>query len=414
VAVLAGLVRELLSRSDTFDFVSRSLQFPWNTRTRLLPLEEAVHMLIAEDLKANATYPPYDRSLRDGYAVRSEDIVGASSSFPVFLKLGGTVPMGEIPSETVGPGSAVEIFTGGILPPGADAVVMMEDTVTSGKWLEVRRSVQRGEYIIRKGEEVEENAVLMQKGSLLDFRNFGILSTFGFRSLQVIDLRIGIISTGDEIVPVETAPLPKGKVRDVNTWTLVSLFSQNGFSVKQYGIIEDQRESLSDAIQQAYKENDVVVISGGSSVSVRDLCSDLLEEVPDPGLLVRGIQIRPGKPTLIAGSMEEKKLVVGLPGHPLSCAVVAYTVLLPLLSRLITADNRMPWQTLVCPVGNDIHGKTGIEEFIPFLFDKQGKVIPQMAKSGYIRAMNDSAGLIRLSESVETVRKGEKVEVLLW
>lgn len=411
---MAGLVRELLSRSDTFDFVSSSLGFPWNTRNRFLPLEEAVHMLLAEDLKANTSYPPYDRSLRDGYAVRSEDIVGASSSFPVFLRFGGTVPMGEIPSEKVDPGSAVEIFTGGILPDGADAVVMMEDTVTSGKWLEVRRSVQRGEYIIRKGEEVLEDALLMQRGSLLDFRNFGILSTFGFRSLQVIDLSIGIISTGDEIVPVETAPLPKGTVRDVNTWTLFSMFTQNGFRVKQYGIVQDERESLSQAIQQAYKDNDVVVISGGSSVSVRDLCSDLLEEIPDPGLLVRGVQIRPGKPTLIAGSMEDNKLVVGLPGHPLSCAVVAYTVLLPLISRLITTDHRIPWKTLFCAAGNDIHGKTGIEEFIPFIFDKQGKVIPQMAKSGYIRAMNDSAGLIRLSESVETVRKGEKVEVLLW
>lgn len=411
---MSGLVKELLSRSDSLEFVSTALNFPWETRSIEIELEKAYGMLIAEDLAADIPYPPYDRSLRDGYAVKSEDVSGAFPSSPVYLKLGENIPMGEIPTSTLIPGSAMEIFTGGILPSGADSIVMVEDTEISGNWLEIRRSVQNGDNVIKKGEEIEENQLLLQRGSQIDFRTVGVLSTFGFHRIRAIDLKIGIISTGDEVVPVERDPLPPGCIRDVNSWTLDSLLQNNGFKVHKYGIIADEKDLLASSISRAYSENDVVLISGGSSVSVRDYCSELIDEMPDPGLLVRGVQIRPGKPTLIGGSYQDEKLIIGLPGHPLSCSVVAYTIVLPLLFRLISSHPIFPWKSLFLPVANDVHGKTGLEEFIPFSLDKSGKVVPVMAKSGYVSSMYESTGLIRLSESIETVRKGQEIEVLLW
>ena len=411
---MSGLVKELLSRDESLDFVSHVLSFPWKTRNYEVALENANRMLLAEDISANTPYPPYDRSLRDGYAVNSTDVSGASSSFPVYLNLDGKISMGEIPSADLLPGSAMEIYTGGILPEGADSVVMVEDTELSEKWLEVRSSVQNGDNILKMGEEVKKNQHLLKGGSLIDFCSIGVLATFGFRRIKVIDLKVGIISTGDEVVPVDKSPLPPGCIRDVNSWTLCSLLKDHGFNVKTYGIIPDKKNLLGSCISKAYSENDVVLISGGSSVSVRDFCSELIEDLPEPGLIVRGIQIRPGKPTLIGGSYEDKKLVIGLPGHPLSCSVVAYTIILPLLFRLISSRAMVPWKSLFLPLISDVHGKTGLEEFIPCHLDDSGRVIPKMAKSGYISAMYESSGLIRLSESVETVRKGEEVEVLLW
>ena len=409
---MSGFVKELVPRTDAIEYAARELRFPWPVRTEPLPLEKGLGRRCGAPLVSRIDYPPFSRSTRDGYALRSGDVAGASDSAPVFLRVGGEIPMGAEVELLLAGGECVSVHTGGMIPDGADAVVMIEDTVLTGNWLEVRKSLQSGENVILKGEEISCGSVILSVGELLDYRNIGILATLGFSFFDALDLRIGILSTGDEIVPADTVELPAGKVRDANAWFLEFLLARHGFPARRLGIVPDRKEALAESVLKGFVENDVLLISGGSSVSTRDHCSEVLENLPEPGLLVRGVNMSPGKPLLIAGSLAGKRLALGLPGHPLSCSIVAITVLLPLLHRLI-GSGTAPLRSSLADLSSDVIGKAGIEEFIPALMTA-GKARPVPGKSGYVGVLREARGLIRLPETEETRRAGETVEVLEW
>lgn len=409
---MSGFVKELVSRTDAIEYAARELGFPWPVRSEALPLEKAFARRCGAPLVSRLDYPPFSRSTRDGYALKSGDVAGASDSSPVFLRVGAEIPMGAEVDLALAGGECATVHTGGMIPRGADAVVMLEDTVRTGNWLEVRKSLQSGENVIFKGEEIALGSEILSVGEILDYRNIGILATLGFPFFDALDLRIGILSTGDEIVPADTVELPAGKVRDANAWFLEFLLARHGFPARRLGIVPDLKETLAGAALKGLEDNDVLLISGGSSVSTRDHCSEVLENLPEPGLLVRGVNMSPGKPLLIAGSLTAKRLVLGLPGHPLSCSIVAITVLLPLLHRLI-GNRTAPLKTSFAELSSDVIGKAGIEEFIPALM-VEGRVRPVPGKSGYVGVLREARGLIRLPETEETRRAGETVEVLEW
>lgn len=409
---MAGFVKELLLRNDAIEFVTRALNFPWQFQPDTLPLEKAYGRFIQNSYSSPEDHPPRSRSLRDGFAVRASDLTGASGSSPAFLQKIGEVPMGAFPEISIDLLQAAEIHTGGFLPQGSDAVVMLEDTSRAADWVEVRKSVQVGENVLRQGEEMARGERVLEAGQYLDYRSIGILATLGVESIPVITPRIGLFSTGDEIVDIGTHPLPPGKIRDVNSWMLSALLARKGFETRRLGILPDSREDFSKSLDVALETFDVILISGGSSVSVRDFTFDILSRLPDPGLLVRGVNIAPGKPTLIGGCLREKKLVIGLPGHPLSCSVVALTLVLPILCRMCGIADRAAlaeprWSLLA----EDVIGKSGVEEFIPGRMG-EGIVSPLMAKSGYVGALREADALIRLDPSTETARKGDSVQ--LW
>jgi len=409
---MVGIIQKLFSRAEAVERVSDLLSFPWDTAAAHMSLKDAVGRRLFDSVRAPHPYPPFSRSLRDGFAVRSEDIVGASSSSPAFLRLAGEISMGNMASKPLSPGEAFSIPTGGALPLGADAVVMMEDSIVSGPFVEIGRAVQRGDNVIQAGEDVKCGEVLVERGEIVDFRTVGLLASFGIVDVPLIDLNIGILSTGDEILEASVAELPPGRVRDANSWTLFALLKLKGFVAHFLGIVEDNLEALKSAIEKAQKECDVILISGGSSVNARDYCSTILEGMPSPGLMARGLNIRPGKPTLIAGSVGDKnRLVIGLPGHPLSCAIVARTILLPLLQRLVGIGSEDV--VLKMPCGEDVHGQAGVEEFVPARVH-DGMAMPMMAKSGYVGAMRRTDGLIVLPPDRETARRGEEVDFILW
>ncbi|WP_198470977.1 molybdopterin molybdotransferase MoeA [Acetomicrobium sp. S15 = DSM 107314] len=409
---MAGIIQTLLRRTEAIDRVSDLLSFPWNTAAALMPLKDAVGGLLYDSVRAPHPYPPFSRSLRDGFALRSEDVAGASPSSPAFLRLAGEISMGDMASKPLGPGEAFSIPTGGALPLGADAVVMVEDSIVGGPFVEIGRAVQRGDNVIQAGEDVKCGEVLAERGEVVDFRIVGLLASFGIVDVPLIDLNIGILSTGDEILEASVAELPPGRVRDANSWTLFALLKLKGFVAHFLGIVKDDPKALKDALEKAWNGCDVILISGGSSVNARDYCSSILEGMPSPGLMVRGLNIRPGKPTLIAGSVGGKKrLAIGLPGHPLSCAIVARVVLLPLLQRLVGIGSEDV--VLKMPCGEDVHGQAGVEEFVPARVH-DGIATPMMAKSGYVGAMRRTDGLIVLPPDRETARKGEEVEFIPW
>lgn len=409
---MSGFVRELIDRKESIDYVSAALGFPWLVSSRPVPLGNAAGLRSGSRFDSPVDYPPFSRSTRDGYALRSRDLVGASDTSPVFLRVKGEIPMGDASEATVHDGECLLVHTGGMIPGSADAVVMFEDTVQTGEWLEVRKALQSGENVIFLGEEIRKGQLLLAGGEMLDYRNVGIMATLGLCLVERMDLRVGILSTGDEIVPAETEVLPPGKVRDSNAWFLEFVLKHHGFPAKRLGIVPDSREKLAEAVHTGLEENDVLLLSGGSSVSVRDYCSEILDRLPAPGLLVRGINVSPGKPTLLAGCLPKKRLVIGLPGHPLSCSIVAITVVLPLLYRLAGVDAQ-PFKTARANLASDVIGRAGVEEFIPALI-KDGLALPLPGKSGYVSVLREARGLIRLSENEETRRAGESVEVMEW
>lgn len=410
---MAGFVQEVRPIAECVSFVAEALSFPWDMRGTRRTMEDATMMRSLRDVVSKEAHPPFTRSLRDGYALRHSDTTGASGGAPVFLRLVGEIAMGEEPCMIVGPEELVAIPTGGMLPEGADAVVMIEDTASAGEWVEVRKAVQRGESLLFEGEDIAAGDILLERGELVDCASSGLLSTMGIENLDVIDLKIGMLSTGDEILPIETPSLLPGYIRDANTSMLGALLRQYGFSSRSYGIVPDREDVMKTRVAEALAECDVLFLSGGSSVGVRDHCSRILESLPPPGLLVRGINMVPGKPTLIGASEVDRKIVFGLPGHPLSCMVACLFVVLPILLRMIGAGSGDVGRYLRLPLGEDVQGRTGPDEFTPMRL-VGGIVVPIAAKSGYVSAMRGADGFIKLSSNRETLRRGEDVDVWIW
>jgi molybdopterin molybdotransferase len=407
---MSGFVEEARSIDECVSFVAENLGFPWDTRSREADVDGAFFARSAADVRAPEPYPPFTRSLRDGYALDHANTVGASASSPVFLRLAGEVVMGSAPPFELAGDEAAAIPTGGMLPAGADSVVMIEDTSLAGGWVEIRSPVQRGGNVMCSAEETARGDILLRKGEMIDA---GVLATFGISSVRVVDVKVGVISTGDEILPAGASPLPMGFIRDANTPIVRSALRRYGLSPKSYGIVPDVWDDLRTRAGEALAECDAVLLSGGSSVGARDHTARLIESLSKPGLLVRGINMTPGKPTLIGGSISEKKLIVGLPGHPLSCLVAVIFVVLPVICAMIGTDASGVGKRCAFPLAEDVSGRAGADEFIPATVGMNG-VRPLAAKSGYVSAMRNADGFIRLRPDTETLRKGETAEVWLW
>jgi molybdopterin molybdotransferase len=409
-------VTETLSRDTALHRIVSKLEFPWPLKSEEIPLLDAVGFRVGRDIVSAEEHPPFDRSLRDGFALSARDTVGASSGSPTFLKVKGTVSMGEKPDFILSPGEAALISTGGCLPEGADSVLMIEDSSLMAEILEVRRSLQSGENIMRKAEEVKIGDRLLGKGQLLDFRGINYLSSFGFSSVPVLGIKAAILGTGDELVPAGTRPLEKGKIRDTNSGMIAAVLKSQGVTSSYWGIVPDDPERLKSLVSAALENNDIIFLSGGSSVSARDFTSETLESLKNPGLVTRGLNISPGKPTLVGGNSRRRKLAIGLPGHPLSCAIVMWTFVLPLLVALITGSESGEdeiFQKAELEVAKDIFGRSGVEEFFPARVEAN-RILPLIGKSGYVGTMARATGLVRIPVERETIRKGDKAEVWLW
>ena len=412
---MSGFVTRTLSRNEAIMDLSRRMGFPWPVAVReKVPLWDALGLALGEDVTATDPSPPYDRSLRDGFAVRSFDLVGAGKTSPVFLTVCGEVPMGSMPDLKVGQEQAVLVHTGGAIPAGADSVVMLEDTSLVGDLLEVRRSVQKSENLLLQGEEYASGRRLIRKGDILDLRNIAAVASCGAVTVPVCDLRVAIMSTGDEIVPADSRHILPGMIRDTNSSIIMANMTRAGIRGVSRGIVGDDPDKLRAAFNAALESFDILVMSGGSSVSTRDHSVMLLRELGGGEVPVRGLNISPGKPTIVSGDPSRRKMAVCLPGHPHSCAVISSTFLVPLISSLIMGEPLDRFRKVFLPAGEDVIGRSGVEEFIPVRIGHGGEAIPLWARSGYLLAMGGSDGLIRLPENMETLRRGASVEVWLW
>lgn len=388
-------------------------------RTQTVSLDNALGRVLAEDIYAPENIPARDRSCMDGYAVRAADTFGASEGNPGYLELTGSLGIDDVTIQPLNPGECVGIVTGGSLPPGADAVVMVEQTQLLGaNTVEVRKSLPPGENVMLRGEDATEGAAVLRGGQRLRPQDIGLLAALGQSRMRVFCLpRCAILSTGDELVPVEARP-QAGQIRDVNSHTLACLVRQAGATPICFGLVPDTREALFAALSEALAVSDLVLVSGGSSIGLRDLTLEVLSALPQSEILAHGVSISPGKPTILARVGD--KPVLGLPGQITSAHVVMQVFGQPLLAHLGGEDRAFDpgrRRLRTARLAMNIASKTGREDYVRVRLEEgEGGLVavPRLGKSGLLRTMIESDGLLCLEASSEGMKAGQIVNVWVW
>jgi molybdopterin molybdotransferase len=372
-----------------------------------------------EPVVAPHPLPSFPRTTVDGFAVRAADTYGASESLPAYLSVVGEVPMGDKPDFSLAPAACALIHTGGMLPQGSDAVVMVEYTQSAREGeVEILRSVAVGENVINVGEDVAKGQVVIPAGTRLRPAEIGGLMALGVTSLIVArQPRVGILSSGDEIVPPESELQP-GQVRDVNAYTLSALVQSAGGIPVRYGIVSDRFEALRDSAARARAECDLVVITAGSSASTRDLTSRVIDDLGEPGVLVHGVNVRPGKPTILA--VCDGKAMIGLPGNPVSALVIASLFVVPVVEALQGLQRPRPHASVPARLRVNLPSQAGREDWVAVRLvpDPQGPgrylADPIFGKSNLIFTLARADGLLRIHADATGLSAGENVQVMLF
>jgi len=409
-------VTEFFNVISSDQFAELLLGFPRLPSERV-PLDASLARVLSEDIVAREDIPESPRSTVDGYAVRAEDTFGASDTLPALLEIIEPVRMGTIPDHALGAGQAAPIPTGGFLPQGSDAVVMVEYTNPVGtNGLEITRPVTLQTNVLGKGEDSKSGNPLLLGGMQLRFQDIGYLAASGFCDVPVYRKPgVAILSTGDEIVPIEQSPRP-GQIRDANAHALAALVRKAGGEPHLFDIIPDNAALLEKALLEAAGQSDVTVLSGGSSVGARDLIQDAVSSLPGARILAHGASIRPGKPALLAEL--SGKAIFGLPGHPVSALIVAQIFLAPFLRYLQGAE------LIKGPAGHRqdvtlasaIHSTIGLEEYVRIRIEEKqdGSCLayPVYGKSGMLSTMVKANGILVIPRNVEGFPKGETVRAI--
>ncbi|MGA3085169.1 MAG: gephyrin-like molybdotransferase Glp [Thermodesulfobacteriota bacterium] len=389
--------------------------FPLLPGERVL-LSEGLNRVLAEDILSPEDLPHFPRATMDGYAVRARDTFGASEAVPALLTLSGEIAMGQEVKAPVEPDHCFRIATGGMVPPGADAVAMIEHTQQlDSRTIEIFKSVSPLDNFIQMGEDIKKGQPVLVAGQRLRPQDLGLLAGLGVIDIPVYrQPKVAIISTGDEIMPVEEQP-PPGFIRDINATTLQALTAESGARPKFFGRAQDKFEDLKVLCQKGLDQTDMVLISGGSSLGVRDYTLEVIRSFPESEILAHGISISPGKPTILA--RVGNKILWGLPGHTVSAMVVFALFVNPSLKQLEGKKIGRSIPGVQARLTRNIASAQGREEYIRVALKKGEagwEAVPVLGKSGLISTMVRADGLIRIDQNCEGLEKGEWVEVLLF
>lgn len=407
-------MKEFFKVKDLESVLDYRTKFP-RVEIEQVPLLETVGRVLAEDIIADDDLPDFPRAIVDGYAVQGASTFGSSEGNPAYLTVTGSIAMGESPGLTIGPGEAAQIATGGMLPLGADSVVMIEHTeAIDDTTIEVYRSVAPGQNMIAIGEDIKKQARVIKQGQIIRPQETGLLAALGKQTVAVYQKPvIGIISTGDEIIPVNETP-SRGQIRDINTYTLAGLIDQAGAIPVAHGIIRDNFEKLFEKCKSALDRCHMILISGGSSVGARDFTVEVFSALPDAEILVHGISISPGKPTILA--KVQNKAFWGIPGHVVSAMIVFARVVKPFIEHISgKSDGKKEALRLPAKLSRNVASTQGRVDFIRVQLRLDGTQLwadPVLGKSGLISTMVKADGLIEIDINTEGLDRGAEVEVI--
>ena len=384
-------------------------------REEVVSLQQALGRTLAADISAPEDIPYFRRSTVDGYAVCAKDTAAAGESIPTFLTRKGTVKMGSLARETVPSGACAEVPTGGMVPDGADAVVMVEYTEAFGTdGVAIYQSVAVGENIVQVGDDVKCGALVLSAGRKLTPQDMGALAAVGVTQVAVYERpKVTIFSTGDELV-VPEAEAKDGKVRDINTSALTALAESCEFSVIRTELLPDEEALLEEKLRQAMETSDIVVLSGGSSRGEKDKTFEVIDRVAKPGAFTRGLAIKPGKPTILGYDAASKTLLVGLPGHPVAAILVFELLLGWLQQELRKTPIRPPLPGKLTSNAPGGQGKL-ICHLCRIQWAGDGyEVEPVFAKSGLITSLVAADGYFLIDRDTEGMTVGQTVLVHLF
>lgn len=405
---------ELISSGAFREVLAEFPQLPGRT----VPLDEAAGRFLAEDVLSPEDLPRLPRSSMDGFAVRARDCFGATETNPSYLDLSGDLSITAVSAETLAPGRCVRVVTGSSLPPGADAVVMVEHTQDLGAGtIEIRKAAAPGENMMLAGEDALAGQPVLARGTLVRPAEIGLLAALGICDVPVgVRPVAAILSTGDELVPVSGTPGP-GSIRDANAPGLAAMCAQAGAQPLQMGIVGDDVASIAQALTRALDVADAVFLSGGSSVGVRDLTIEALELLPDTEVLVHGLAVSPGKPTILARS--RGKAVWGLPGQVASAQVVMFVFGCPFLAHLAGDAQAFtrPRAEVFARLARNVASRQGREDFVRMRLAQNGEgmpeAVPVLGKSGLMKTLVQAHGLAAIPAGLEGLEAGTTIRVML-
>lgn len=384
-----------------------------------MQIMQAYNMVAAEDIHSPECLPSFSRSTVDGFAVNSSDTFGASEGFPAYLNLQGQILMGEEPSFILETGFAAGVPTGGMLPKGSDAVVMLEHVQQiDGAMIEVLRPVAPRENVIQAGEDMDKGEVLLKKGARLRPQDIAALAGVAITSVSVYERpRVSVISTGDEIVSADS-PVKAGQVRDVNSFNLAGLILEQGCQPVIRGIFKDIYEDIRDAVEKSTRDSAMVIITGGSSVGTKDMTAKVIDSIGSPGVLFHGVTLKPGKPT-ICGIVNGVP-VFGLPGHP-AAVTVCFSLFIEPVLRQMTGSIEKTYlnkkRIVSARLTRNFSSDAGREEHVRVSLEARGNEIwatPILGKSGLIRTLVMADGTFVIPSYARGIEEGEAVDVMLF
>ncbi len=384
-----------------------------------LAIDDSYSMILSRDIVSPEDLPSFSRSTVDGFAVNSSDTFGATESLPAYLDVTAEILMGQEVELTLSKGKCAKIATGGMLPKKADAVVMFEHTQQiDERMIEILKPVSPGENVIRTGEDAKRDECVLKRGHRLRPQDIGAIAGLGITDVWVYEKpSVAIISTGDEIVPSK-APVKPGQVRDINSYTLAGLILEAGGAPVKKGIFNDRYEIIRNVVEDSLNNSDMVLISGGSSVGVKDMTSKVINDVGKPGVLFHGVSLKPGKP--IIGGIADNIPIFGLPGHPAAVNVCFEVFIRPVLEiQSGLKESRFDKQKRVVKarIAKNISSSPGREEHIGVVLEERdGELwaIPLLGKSGLITTLTRADGPAVIPLRKLGVQEGEFVEVRLF
>lgn len=377
-------------------------------------IEDAMGKILGEDLHAAESVPGFRKSTVDGYAVIAGDTSGASDTIPSFFINRGEVEMGKGTALSISSGECVYVPTGGMLPEGADAVVMVEHSEPfGGDQVAIYDAVSKGRNVIEIGDDILLGATLLKKGKRLRAQEIGVLASMGFVKVPVYrPWKVTILSTGDELVPPGQTLKP-GEIRDSNSYTAAAQCEKYGLEVVSRRILPDDEHLIRSAIGEAKESSDILIISGGSSQGKKDMTASLLDECSNPGVFTHGIAVKPGKPTILGMDDSSKTLLVGLPGHPVA-AMLIFELLIGWVWQEATGTNKQPAITATLDTNTPGGAGRAMCLLVELSAAENGwMATPILGNSGLLSTLTHADGYVLVGANQEGLNRGDTVQVVL-